>query len=116
MSFLKPQQERMRAIRERYADLAPMPMLSDLKGPFCAACGRQLTHPQQYVIGGTKRRPLYYCRRKACCPRRKRVDAKKAAARRVTPVDYRQAQGPRKRELPARPTRRRHLGNLFGLL
>ena len=108
----------MRAIRERYADLEPMPLLSDLKGPFCAACGRQLTHPNQYVIGGTKKRPLYYCRKKTCRPRRKRVDAKKAATRRaaMAPVDYRQAQGPRKRELPARPVRHRRLGNLFGLL
>jgi hypothetical protein len=40
MSFLKPQQERMRAIRERYADLAPMPMLSDLKGLFTIAAGK----------------------------------------------------------------------------
>ena len=113
-SFLKPQLERMRATRERAASgMELMPSLEDLRGPFCAACGRQLTHPNQYVLGGTKRRPRYYCRRKVCRPRRRPITApKRGTGHQANAV---QRYSPRKQEA-ARPARRRHLGNLFGLL
>ena len=102
---------RIQAERERAWLLSQVERMPDLPRPpgyvepppsiYCSVCGRELTHPNQYRLSGTKKKPIYRCRRKSCSPRRKRKT---------------QAAPTRTSAHPKRTIRRRGLFNLFGLL
>lgn len=48
----------------RMPDLPPNPHLKQ-----CKVCGQRFTNSHQYVRGGTQKKPLYWCRKRACRPR-----------------------------------------------